>query len=101
MLRSQKDQIEPKYLEYLNNNTDNNLKSKMNEIRKVLVELGMMLDEEYRDEMRETLNKIDKKTRITRAEKTKLLNQLSIILLDLQYKRNTLIQPLMTLIITD
>ena len=73
----------------------------MNEIRKVLVELGMMLDEEYRDEMRETLNKIDKKTRITRAEKTKLLNQLSIILLDLQYKRNTLIQPMMTLIITD
>ena len=73
----------------------------MNEIRKVLVELGMMLDEEHRDEMRETLNKIDKKTRITRAEKTKLLNQLSIILLDLQYKRNTLIQPMMTLIITD
>ena len=101
LLRSQKDPIEPKYLEYLNNNTDNNLKSKMNEIRKVLVELGMMLDEEYRDEMRETLNKIDKKTRITRAEKTKLLNQLSIILLDLQYKRNTLIQPMMTLIITD
>ena len=57
----------------------------------------MMLDEEYRDKMRETLNKIDKKTRITRAEKTRLLNQLSIILLDSRY----LIQPMMTLIITD
>ena len=101
LLRSQKDPKEPKYLEYLNNNTDNNLKSKINDIRKVLVELGMMLDEECRDEMRETLNKIDKKTRISCAEKTNLLNQLPIILLDLQYKRNSLIQPMMTLIITD
>ena len=65
LLRSQKDPKEAKYLQYLNNNTDNNLKSKINEIRKVLVELGMMLDKEYKDEIRETLNKIDKKTRIT------------------------------------
>ena len=90
LLRSQKDPKEPKYVEYLNNNTDRNLKSKINEIRKVLVELGMMLDEEYRDEMRETLNKTDKKTRISGAEKTKPLNQLSKILLDLQYKRKNL-----------
>ena len=65
LLRSQKDPKEAKYLQYLSNNTDNNLKSKINEIRKVLVELGMMLDKEYKDEIRETLNKIDKKTRIT------------------------------------
>ena len=65
MLRSQKDPKKSNYLECLINNTDNNLKSKINEIRKVLVELGMMLDKEYKDEIRETLNKIDKKTRIT------------------------------------
>ena len=90
LLRSQKDPKEAKYLQYLNNNTDNNLKSKINEIRKVLVELGMMLDKEYKDEIRETLNKIDKKTRITHTDKTKLLNQLSKISLDLHYKRKHL-----------
>ena len=87
MLRSQKDLKETKYLEYLNNNTDNTIKSKINEIRKVIAELDMMLDKKYKKEILKELNKIDRKTRITGANKTNILNRLSEISLDLQYKR--------------
>ena len=87
LLRSQKDLKETKYLEYLNNNTDNTIKSKINEIRKVIAELDMMLDKKYKKEILKELNKIDRKTRITGANKTNILNRLSEISLDLQYKR--------------
>ena len=87
LLRSQKDLKETKYLEYLNNNTDNTIKSKINEIRKVIAELDTMLDKKYKKEILKELNKIDRKTRITGANKTNILNRLSEISLDLQYKR--------------
>ena len=87
LLRSQKDLKETKYLEYLNNNTDNTIKSKINEIRKVIAELDMILDKKYKKEILKELNKIDRKTRITGANKTNILNRLSEISLDLQYKR--------------
>ena len=87
LFRSQKNLKETKYLEYLNNNTDNTIKSKINEIRKVIAELDMMLDKKYEKEILKELAKIDRKTRITRANKTNILNRLSEISLDLQYKR--------------
>ena len=57
----------------------------MNEIRKYIIDLGMSIDKSDKDIIRKRLNEIDRKTSINRAEKTKLLNELSKILLDLEY----------------
>ena len=54
MLRSHKDLKETKYLEYLNNNTnkdDKTIKSKINEIRKTIAELDVLLDKKYKKEI--------------------------------------------------
>ena len=47
----------------------------------------MMIDKADKDKIRKRLDEIDRKTSINRAEKTRLLNELSKILLDLEYKR--------------
>ena len=54
LLRSQKYLKETKYLEYLNNNTnkdDKTIKSKINEIRKTIAELDVLLDKKYKKEI--------------------------------------------------
>ena len=87
LLRSQKHHKETKYLDYLQTNPVNEIKSKINEIRKYIIELGMTLDKADKDKIRKRLDEIDRKTSINRAEKTRLLNELSKIILDLEYKR--------------
>ena len=47
----------------------------------------MLLDKSERIIIRKRLNEIDKKTSISRGEKTRLLNELSRILLDLEYMK--------------
>ena len=47
----------------------------------------MTLDKADKDKIRKRLDEIDRKTSINRAEKTRLLNELSKIILDLEYKR--------------
>ena len=47
----------------------------------------MTLDKADKDKIRKRLDEIDRKTSISRAEKTRLLNELTRILLDLKYKR--------------
>ena len=64
----------------------NEIDSKINEIRKYIIELGMMLDKSDRINIKKRLNEIDKKTSINRAEKNKLLKELNKISLDLEYK---------------
>ena len=86
-MRSQKHHAETKYLEYLQSDPVNEMNSKMNEIRKYIIELGMMIDKPDKDKIRKRLDEIDTKTRISRAEKTRLLEELSKILLNLEYKR--------------
>ena len=84
LLRSQKHPEETKYLKYLQADPANEIKSKINEIRKYIIELGMMLDRTDRVKIGERLKEIDKMTSITCANKTRLLNELSKILLDLE-----------------
>ena len=75
--RSQKDLKETKYLEYLNNKTntgDKTIKSKINEIRKTIAELHMLVDKKYKKDILKYLDQIDRKTKITGANKTNILN---------------------------
>ena len=83
----QKHDAHTKYLEYLQNDPVKELKFKINEIRKYIIELGMLLDKADRIIIKKRLKEIDKKTRISCTEKKKLHEELSKILLDLQYKR--------------
>ena len=61
----------------------------------------MLVDKKYKKEILKYLDQIDRKTKITGANKTNILNQLSEISLDLQYKKNIWIQPMAILIIMD
>ena len=84
LLRSQKHPEETKHLKYLQTDPANEIKSKINEIRKYIIELGMMLDRTDRVKIGERLKEIDKMASITCANKTRLLNELSKLLLDLE-----------------
>ena len=87
LLRSQKHHPETKYLEYLQVDPINYKKSIINEIRKYIIKLGMSMDKSNKYKIKKRLDEIDRMTNINRSEKTRLLNELSKILSDLEYKR--------------
>ena len=63
-MRSQKHHKEVEYLSYLQADPINEIKSKSNNIRKLIIELGMMINKSDRDIIRKRLIKreeIDKK----------------------------------------
>ena len=60
-MRSQKHHKEAEYLSYLQADPINEIKSKTNEIRKLIIELGMMINKSDRDVIRKRLEEIDKK----------------------------------------
>ena len=59
-MRSQKHHKEAEYLSYLQADPINEIKSKSN-IRKLIIELGMMIDKSDRDIIRKRLEESDKK----------------------------------------
>ena len=60
-MRPQKHRKEAEYLSYLQADPINEIKSKTNEIRKLIIELGMMINKSDRDVIRKRLEEIDKK----------------------------------------
>ena len=60
-MRSQKHHKKAEYLSYLQADPINEIKSKTNEIRKLIIELGMMINKSDRDVIRKRLEEIDKK----------------------------------------
>ena len=60
-MRSQKHHKEAEYLSYLQADPINEIKSKSNNIRKLIIELGMMIDKSDRDIIRKRLEESDKK----------------------------------------
>ena len=63
-MRSQKHHKEAKYLSYLQADLINEIKSKTNEIRKLIIELGMMINKFDTDIITKRLEEIDKKDQI-------------------------------------
>ena len=90
LLGSPKNLKETKYMEYLNLDTNSEIKAKIKEIRKGLVNLITPIDDEFKAKTRERLHKIEKMTGINHEQKTRLLQELSEIDLGLQYKRKSL-----------
>ena len=60
LMPTQKHHKEKEYLSYLQADPINEIKSKTNEVRKVIIELGMLLNKGDRDSIRKRLKEIDK-----------------------------------------
>ena len=77
---------EKEYQSLLQAGPNNEIKSKTNEIRKVIIELEMLLNKSDRNTIRKRSEKIDKETP-NRTQKRRLLEELINILLDLEFKK--------------
>ena len=86
LLSSQKHHKESEYLKYLLDDSSNEIKSKSNKMRMLILELGMLINKSDRDTIRKRLEEINKLNPSTR-QKRKILEELTEILNDLQFKR--------------
>ena len=86
LLCSQKHHKESEYLKYLQDDSSNEIKLKSNKMRTLILELGMLINKSDRDAIRKRLEEINKLNPSTR-QKRKILEELTEILNDLQFKR--------------
>ena len=73
MLRTKENLFENNYAKYINNDTNNPIKAKINKIRITAAKLGHILTKEERNFIREKLYKLENKKRFTKSEKQKAL----------------------------
>ena len=69
LLRSEKNLFEDNYIKYISNNTTDELRSKINNIRIVLARLGNIITKNERDKIRKELQKIENKQKPTKTQK--------------------------------
>ena len=86
-MRTQKHHKETEYLNHLQSDPVNEIKSMIIKIKKFIIELGMLLNKSDRNIIRNRLNEIDKKTSINRTEKRRLLDELTKTFNDLTFKK--------------
>ena len=91
LIRSEKSHKEDNYLKFITKDTTNEIHNKINDIRKVLVNVSQYLKKQKLKQIRERLKEIEKKTRIKRSEKTNLLNELTKISTDLKFERKNML----------
>ena len=73
LLRTKEYLFENSYAKYINNDTNNPIKAKINKIRITATKLGHILTKEERNFIREKLYKLENKKRSTKSEKQKAL----------------------------
>ena len=76
LLRSEKNLIEDNYINYTSNNTDDEIRAKINNIRIVLARLGNIITKKDRDKIRKELYEIEKEKRLTKTQKERIYNYL-------------------------
>ena len=83
LLRSEKHLLEDNYVKYINNNTDDEIKARINNNRTMLTKLDNIVTKYERNIIKKDLYKIENKKRLTRAQKEKIqayLTELALIL---------------------
>ena len=85
-MRSRKHHKENEYLSHLQADPNNEIKSMIIKIRKFITKLGMLLNKTERNNIRKRLNQIDRERR-NRRQKRRLLDELTKIFNDLQFKK--------------
>lgn len=91
LIRSEKSHKEEKYLQYITNELSNEIHNEINNIRKQLVTVSQYLQKEKLDRIRKRLHEIETKSGINRAEKKRLLNELTQISNDFKFERQNMI----------
>ena len=76
LLRSEKNLLEDNYIEYLNNNTDDRIKAKINNIRIALIKLRNIINKKDRDKIKKDLYEIEKMKRLTKSQEERIYNHL-------------------------
>ena len=81
LLKSESNPVERSYMKYFNNSTsddtyDDEIKSKINDIRLILSRLGNIVTKKYRKEIKKELYEIEKKQNLSDNEKEKICDHL-------------------------
>ena len=76
ILRSESNLVESNYMKYINNNTDDKIKAKINNIRTILSRLGNIATKNNRNKIRKKLYEIEKKQGLTKSQKERIYNRL-------------------------
>ena len=81
LLKSESNPVERSYMKYFNNSTsddtyDDEIKSKINDIRLILSRLGNIVTKKYRKEITKELYEIEKKQNLSDNEKEKIYDHL-------------------------
>ena len=69
ILRSESNLVESNYMKYINNNTDDKIKAKINNIRIILSRLGNIVTKNNRNKIRKELYEIEKSKDLQKAKK--------------------------------
>ena len=77
LLRSGSDTIESNYEKYITNNTNDEIKAKINSIRIILARLGNTVTKNERNKIRKDLYKIEKKQKLTKIQKERVYRYLT------------------------
>ena len=91
LIRSEPVINEEKYLSYLNNNSNNDIVNKLNEISMQLFEVSHYMNKKALKDIKKRLYATKKLTKISRSEKNKLLKELNSISVDLKFERKKMI----------
>ena len=76
LLRSEKNYLEDNYMKYINNDTDDKIKTKINNIRLTLPTLGNIVPKKYKNILRKDLYEIENKKNLTKAQRERIYNNL-------------------------
>ena len=87
LMRTQKHQKETEYLNHLQSEPVNDIKTMIIKIRKFIIKLGKLLNKSERNNIRKRLNEIDRE-RPNRRQKKRLLDELTKIFNDLKFKKD-------------
>ena len=74
ILRSESNLVESNYMKYINNNTDDKIKAKINNIRTILSRLGNIVTKNNINKIRKKLYEIEKKQGLTKSQKERIYN---------------------------
>ena len=76
LLRPEKNLLEGNFIKYIGNNTDDEIRAKINNIKIVLARLGNIITKKDRENIRKELYDIEKKKRLTKPQRKKNINRL-------------------------
>ena len=68
LAKTRKNLLEDNFIKYIRNNTDNEIRVKINNTETVLARLGNIITKKHRDKIRKELYDIEKKKRLTKTQ---------------------------------